>query len=57
MIHIVNGTEETLEHMSGVWRIRGSFPHKDAMGVGTQCPVVISVDGDNIHLEADFLNT
>ena len=42
--------------MNGIWRIHGSFPHADAMGVGIQCPLIISIGGDNIHLEEDFKN-
>lgn len=56
-IYCTNDTEEILKQMSGVWRIHGSFPHADAMGVGIQCPLIISIGGDNIHLEEDFKNT
>lgn len=47
-IYCTNDTEEILEQMSGGWRIHDSFLHADTMGVGVHCPLIISIDGDNI---------
>lgn len=37
MNSVLNDREESLEHVSGVWRIPGSFPHEGALGVDTKC--------------------
>lgn len=54
--YCTNDTEEILEQMSGVWRIHGSFPYVDAMGVGTKCLPIISIGREDIHLEENVLN-
>lgn len=46
-MYCTNDAKEIMEHVTGDWKNHSVFPHADTRDVGTKCPLVISIVGDN----------